>query len=165
MVVRQWFRHERALILVVATAALFLAVGKRWLVILPDLMLSAFVFAWLFGMIVVGSMAVVRHADALAEVLGEPYGTLILTLSVAAIEIMTLGIVMTTGDPNPALARDTMFSVVMLILGALRYKEQDYNLRGANAYLSVIVSLAVFGLVVPNFTFTTPGPTFSGVPL
>jgi Ca2+:H+ antiporter len=65
-----------------------------------------------------------------------------------------------------------MFSVVMLclngligaslILGALKYKEQDYNLRGANAYLSVIVSLAVFGLVVPNFTFTTPGPTFSG---
>ena len=118
-------------------------------------------------------MAVVRHADGLAEMLGEPYGTLILTLSVAAIEIMTLGIVMTTGDPNPALARDTMFSVVMLvlngligvslILGALRYKEQDYNLRGANAYLSVIVSLAVFGLVVPNFTFTTPGPTFSGV--
>jgi len=115
----------------------------------------------------------VRHADGLAEMLGEPYGTLILTLSVAAIEIMTLGIVMTTGDPNPALARDTMFSVVMLVLngligvslvlGALRYKEQDYNLRGANAYLSVIVSLAVFGLVVPNFTFTTPGPTFSGV--
>ena len=105
-------------------------------------------------------MAVVRHADGLAEMLGEPYGTLILTLSVAAIEIMTLGIVMTTGDPNPALARDTMFSVVMLvlngligvslILGALRYKEQDYNLRGANAYLSVIVSLAVFGLVVPE---------------
>jgi Ca2+:H+ antiporter len=120
----------------------------------------------------VGSMAVVRHAEGLAEILGEPYGTLILTLSVSAIEILTLGIVMTTGAPNPELARDTMFSVVMLvlnglvglslILGALRYKEQDYNLRGANAYLSVIVSLAVFGLVVPNFTFTTPGPTFSG---
>jgi Ca2+:H+ antiporter len=81
---------------------------------------------------------------------------------VATIEITTLGIVMTTGEPNPELARDTMFSVVILcmngliglslILGALRYKEQNYNLRGANAYLSVIVSLAVFGLVVP----TTP---------
>jgi ABC-type proline/glycine betaine transport system permease subunit len=118
-----------------------------------------------------GSLSVVRHAEDLAELLGEPYGTLILTLSVATIEITTLGIVMTTGEPNPELARDTMFSVVILcmngliglslILGALRYKEQNYNLRGANAYLSVIVSLAVFGLVVPNYTFTTPGPTFS----
>src|SRR4029077_13106372 len=152
--------------------AVFLFLGKRWLVILPDVALSSFIFAWLFGLIIVGSIAVVRHAGGLAEILGEPYGTLILTLSVAVIEIMTLGVVMTTGDPNPALARDTMFSVVMLvlngliglslILGALRYKEQEYNLRGANAYLSVIVSLAVFGLVVPNFTFSTPGPTFSG---
>ena len=171
--VRRALRAEGAMLPVFATALLFAVVGRRWLAILPDVTLSSFAFAWLFGMIVVGSMSVVRHADRLAEILGEPYGTLILTLSVAAIEIMTLGIVMTTGEPNPALARDTMFSVVMLvlngliglslILGALRYKEQDYNLRGANAYLSVIVSLAVFGLVVPNFTFTTPGPTFSGV--
>jgi Ca2+:H+ antiporter len=171
-VARQWLRTEGAMVPLIATAVVFLIVGRRWLAILPEVALAAFVFAWLFGMIITGSMAVVRHAEALAEILGEPYGTLILTLSVAAIEIMTLGIVMTTGDPNPALARDTMFSVVMLvlngliglslILGAIRYKEQDYNLRGANAYLSVIVSLAVFGLVVPNFTFTTPGPTFSG---
>jgi Ca2+:H+ antiporter len=153
---------ELPLVPILATAALFFVIGSRWLAILPDVTLSAFTFVRLFGMIVVGSMSVVRHADGLAEILGEPYGTLILTLSVAAIEIMTLGIVMTTGKPNPALARDTMFSFVIivlngliglsLILGALRYKEQDYNLRGANAYLSVIVSLAVFGLVVPNFT-------------
>src|SRR4249920_1009082 len=103
--VRQWFRKERALIPVAMTAALFVVAGKRWLVILPDATLSAFAFAGLFGLIVVGSMAVVRHADGLAEMLGEPYGTLILTLSVATIEIVTIGIVMTTGQPNPALAR------------------------------------------------------------
>ena len=169
---RNALASEVASVPLLATAALFVVVGNRWLAILPHVTVSAFAFAWLFGMIAVGSMSVVRHADGLAEVLGEPYGTLILTLSVATIEIVTLGIVMTTGAPNPALARDTMFSVVMivlngliglsLILGALRYKEQEYNLRGANAYLSVIVSLAVFGLVVPNFTVTTPGPTFSG---
>jgi len=165
------FAGEGALIPIVATAVVFLVVGERWLVILPDVVVASFVFAWLLGMILLGSLSVVRHAEDLAELLGEPYGTLILTLSVATIEITTLGIVMTTGEPNPQLARDTMFSVVILcmngliglslILGALRYKEQNYNLRGANAYLSVIVSLAVFGLVVPNYTFTTPGPTFS----
>jgi Ca2+:H+ antiporter len=169
---RAALRGESALIALGVSAAVFLVVGQRWLAILPDVVMSSFAFAWLFGMIILGSMSVVRHAEDLAEILGEPYGTLILTLSVSAIEIVTLGIVMTTGSPNPELARDTMFSVVMLclngligaslILGALKYKEQDYNLRGANAYLSVIVSLAVFGLVVPNFTFTTPGPTFSG---
>jgi len=169
---RAALRGESALIPLGLSAAVFVVVGQRWLAILPDVVTSSFVFAWLFGMIIVGSMSVVRHAEDLAEILGEPYGTLILTLSVSAIEIVTLGIVMTTGAPNPELARDTMFSVMMLclngligaslILGALKYKEQDYNLRGANAYLSVIVSLAVFGLVVPNFTFTSPGPTFSG---
>jgi Ca2+:H+ antiporter len=97
-------RGEAAMIPVLATALLFVALGGRWLVILPNVALSAFAFAWLFAMIVVGSMSVVRHADRLAEMLGEPYGTLILTLSVATIEIVTIGIVMTTGAPNPALA-------------------------------------------------------------
>jgi Ca2+:H+ antiporter len=96
---------------------------------------------------------------------------MILTLSVASIEIMTIGMVMTTGDPDPTLARDTMFSVVMivcnglvglaLLLGGLRYKEQEYNLQGVNAYLSVIVALSIFGLVMPNFTVTTREGTFS----
>ena len=108
----------------------------------------------------------VRHADDLAALLGEPYGTMILTLSVASIEIIT-----TTGDPNVTLARDTMFSVVMivlnglvglaLLLGGMRYKEQEYNLRGVNAYLSVIVALSAFGLLVPNLTISTPEGTFS----
>ena len=168
---RAVWRAEVVIIPLFVTAALFLALGERWLAILPDVVLASFTFAWVLGMILAGSLSVVRHAEDLAELLGEPYGTLILTLSVATLAITTLGIVMTTGEPNPELARDTMFSVVLLcmngligislILGALKYKEQNYNLRGANAYLSVIVSLAVFGLVVPNYTFTTPGPTFS----
>jgi Ca2+:H+ antiporter len=52
---------------------------------------------------------------------------------------------------------------VSLLFGALRHHEQYYNLQGANAYLGVIVPLAVFTLVLPNFTTTTPGPTLSGV--
>jgi len=68
------------------------------------------------------------------------------------------------------LARDTMFAVVMivfngmaglaLLLGGLRYHEQSYNLQGANAFLAVIVPLAVFGLVLPSFT-SSPGATLS----
>src|SRR3989441_8667277 len=69
------------------------------------------------------------------------------------------------------LARDTMFAVIMivlngmvglsLLLGGLRYHEQTYNLQGANAFLAVIVPLAALGLVLPNYTVSSPGPTFS----
>ena len=156
---------------VAAVAAVFALAGDRWVAILAYPAWSAAVFVFLFGMIVLGAISVVRHADHLAATLGEPYGTLILTLSIASIEIVTIAIVMLTGEPNPTLARDTMFSVVMivfngligvaLLLGGLRYREQEVNLQGVNAYLSVIVSLAVFGLIMPNYTVTTPGPTFS----
>jgi len=169
--VRPLYRQEAALGVLAGTAAVFAALGHQTLAEQAESWLGALMFTWLFAVIVAGAAAVVRHADCLAELLGEPYGTLILTLSVASIEIMTLGIVMTTGEPNPTLARDTMFAVVMivlnglvgvaLLLGGLRYHEQEYNLQGVNAYLSVIVALAVFGLVVPNLTSTTPGPTFS----
>ena len=167
----RWLRREVPAIAPLASAAILLLAGERWVAIFPHGVLAALAFIWLFSMIVVGAMSVVRHTDCLAEKLGEPYGTMILTLSVISIEILTIAIVMTTGDPNPTLARDTMFSVVMivlnglvgmsLLLGGLRHHEQGYNLQGAISYLSVIISLAVFGMIVPNFTDSSVGPTFS----
>ena len=84
---------------------------------------------------------------------------------------MMISAVMLTGKGNPSLARDAMFAVVMialngmigfsLLLGGLRYHEQTYNLQGANAFLAVIIPLAVLGLVLPNFTVSSPGPTLS----
>jgi Ca2+:H+ antiporter len=75
------------------------------------------------------------------------------------------------GDNNPTLGRDAVFAVIMialnglvglsLLLGGLRYREQHYNIQGVNAYLNVIMALAVLGLVLPNFTTSTTGPTFS----
>jgi Ca2+:H+ antiporter len=131
------------------------------------------VFAWLFAVVLGSALAVVRHADHLAVRLGEPYGTLILTLAVTAIEVMSITAVMLHGANNPTLVRDTLFSVVMIILngmvglsllaGAWRHREQHYNLQGANAYLGLIIPLSVLSLVLPNFTRTTPGPTLSTV--
>lgn len=128
------------------------------------------VFVWLFAVILGAALAVVRHAEALAERLGDPYGTLILTLSVTFIEAMAISAVMLHGE-NPTLVRDTIFAVVMIILngmvgvslllGGWKYREQHYNLAGANTYLGVIVPLTVLSLVLPNFTQTTPGPILS----
>ena len=116
-------------------------------------------------------MCVVRHADCLAIKLGEPYGTLILTLSAISIEVVMISTAMLHGANNPTLGRDAIFAVIMialnglvglsLVLGGLRYREQHYNIQGVNAYLNVIMALAVLGLVLPNFTTSTSGPTFS----
>ena len=126
---------------------------------------------WPFTAILLSSFAVVRHAESLAVKLGEPLGTLILTLSVTGIEVMMIAAVMYTGHGSGTLARDAMLAVVMivlngmvglsLLLGGLRYREQTYNLQGANAFLAVIVPLAVLGLVLPSFTETTLEPTLS----
>ena len=95
-------------------------------------------FLWLFGVMMWCSFGVVRHADAVAANLGEPYGTLVLTFSVITIEVALFASIMLHGQNNPTLARDAMFATLMIVLngmvgaallmGALRYWEQECNL-------------------------------------
>ena len=99
---------------VFGTAGLFLLFDHQLLSPSLTPAISIAVFLWLFAAVVIGALTVVANADELAVILGEPYGTLILTLSVGSIEIMTIATVMLTGEEDPALARDTMFSVVMI---------------------------------------------------
>jgi Ca2+:H+ antiporter len=90
---------------------------------------------------------------------------------VTIIEVVSISAVIMHGDNNPTLVRDSLLSVVMIVLngmvgmslliGAWRHREQHYNLQGANAYLGVIIPLVVLSLVLPSFTRTTPGPTLS----
>ncbi len=127
-------------------------------------------FAWLFAVILWSAFGVVEVADGLAERVGEPLGTLVLTLSIVVIEVALVASVM-SGASDPTLGRDTMFAVLMLVLngvvglglliGGFRYREQEYNLQGASAFLAVILPLTVVTLVLPNFTRSTPGGTLS----
>jgi Ca2+:H+ antiporter len=166
-----FLKREWSLPISLITTGLFLAFGPSWLADLSQPAWFAGMLAWLFAAILLSALAVVRHAEGLAVKLGEPLGTLVLTLSVTGIEVMMIAAVMSTGAGNPALARDAMFAVIMIVLnglvglsllfGGLRYHEQTYNLQGANAFLAVIVPLAVLGLILPNFTRSSPGPTFS----
>ena len=164
-------RAEFPLLVGLGTIAIFLVVGSD----LNELTTRTFpllgVFVWLFAVILWSAMCVVRHADCLAIKFGEPYGTLILTLSAISIEVVVISTAMLHGENNPTLGRDAIFAVIMialnglvglsLMLGGLRYREQHYNIQGVNAYLNVIMALAVLGLVLPNFTTSTSGPTFS----
>jgi Ca2+:H+ antiporter len=153
-----------------ATAVVFYAFDEALLGSLQSPWWAAFVLVWLFSIMMLAAFAVVRHADCLAEIFGEPFGTLILTLAITVIEVLMIAAVMLTGPQESTLARDTMFAVVMivfngmaglaLLVGGLRYHEQTYNLQGANAFLAVTIPLAVLGLVLPNFT-SAPGGTLS----
>jgi len=164
-------RPELGLIAGIVTTTIFFTVGKDWLIEFDNPVRLIAMFVWLFGVMIWCAFGVVRHADALAELLGEPYGTLILTLAVISMEVAILATVMLGGDPNPTLPRETMFAILMIVLngmvgtvlaiGGLRYVEQEYNLQGAMAYLAVITPLAIIALVIPTFTQATTGPTFT----
>lgn len=164
-------RTEFPLLIGFGTVASFLVIGSHLNEITTHALPLVGVFVLLFAVILWSAMCVVRHADCLAIKLGEPYGTLILTLSAISIEVVMISTAMLHGENNPTLGRDAIFAVIMialnglvglsLILGGLRYREQHYNIQGVNAYLNVIMALAVLGLVFPNFTTSTSGPTFS----
>jgi Ca2+:H+ antiporter len=162
----EWFLGVSA-----ATVAIFWLFGEQLFADMANPFWLAIIFAYLFAVVLGTCLCVVRHADHIAKRVGEPYGTLVLTLSVTTIEVVSISAVMLHGENNPTLVRDTLFSVVMIILGGMagvslllggwRYREQQYNLQGANAYLGLIIPLTVFSLTLPNFTTTTAGPTLS----
>ncbi len=164
-------RTEWLLAVSVLTVGVFLGLGDRLDYLLHIPLFLAVAFAWLFAAALSASLRVVRHADCVAEVTGQPYGTLILTLSITAVEVASISAIMLHGENNPTLVRDTLFSVVMIFLGGMaglslllggwRHKEQVYNFYGANAYLGVLLPLAVLTLTLPNFTHATAGPTLS----
>lgn len=154
-----------------ASVAAFLLFGDTLLGLLGAPMPSLFVFLWLLTVVIWSSFGVVHEAEDLAEKLGEPYGTLILTLSIVIIEVALVGAVMLGAKGAPTLGRDTMFAVLMIVLngvvgiglliGGLRHFSQRYNLKGASAYLAVIIPLTVIPLFLPNFTTSTPDGTLT----
>ena len=117
-------------------------------------------------------LAAVHHAEVIAHRLGEPYGTLVLAVAVTIIEVALIVSLMLSGGPaTTALARDTVFAAVMIILngmvglcllvGGSRHGEQSFGKYGVNASLATLAAIAVLTMVLPNYTTTTPGPYYS----
>ena len=137
----------------------------------------------LSGVVLLLSKSVANQADRVAELIGQPYGTLVLTAAVMTIELALVASTMLTGESNPTLARDSMFSVVMIALtgvtglcnvlaavrrGALgRDGQVDTsqmaapNLLGALTYWDLISTMCVLALVIPNFSRSTTEANFS----
>lgn len=156
----------------VAMVVFFSAGGSGWISAAAPPWLTSGLFAGVFAMMLWLAFGVVHHAECLAERLGEPFGTLILTLAVISIEVVMISALMLNAGPNPTLARDTMFSVLMIVLngmvgltllmGGIRHHTQEFNLEGARNYLSVLSCLAVLCLVLPSFN-TGGGPRSGSV--
>ncbi len=117
-------------------------------------------FGLLFAVIIYTAMSVAYHAEKLAEKFGEPYGTLILTLSAVLVEIVIIAIMM-VHEHNPHLARDTIYSAIMLdinallglaaIIGGIKHGEQPYNVDSSNSYLSMLLVAIGIAMVIPHF--------------
>ena len=132
-----------------------------------SLLATALVFATVF--------VVLHHAEKIAHRVGEPYGTLVLTLAVTTIEVSVILSMMLHGENNPTLARESVFSTVMIVtggvvglcltLGGWKHRNQQLKQQGTNAYLALLMALAVLTLILPDYTLATEPGTFSDLQL
>lgn len=165
-------RHkEYALLLAITVIAFDLFFGSTkstlFLILINLISLVAILYS---------AFSVVRHADIFAHRLGEPYGSLILSLSVVILEVSLITAVMSSSpgvgengvDPYATLMRDTLYSLIMLVisgfvgisllLGGQKFKTQHVNLGGVTQYTTAIIPLVLVVLILPSFM---PGGTFS----
>src|ERR1700729_894541 len=131
------------------------------------------IFVGVIALALAGSVfAAVHHAETVAHRVGEPYGTLVLALAVTLIEVaLIVSLMVAGGSEAAALARDTVFAAVMIILngiiglcllvGGLTHREQSFSLDGVSAALVALGAIVLLTLVFPNYTLTTPGPYYS----
>src|SRR5689334_15431803 len=142
-----------------------------WHAAVPLLVCAVLPFVWGvelgFGLLALAAVALiaavvaaVHHAEVIALRVGEPFGTLVLALAVTIIETGLIISMMLGAEPNPALLRDSIHAVVMLVLhglaglcivvGAFRQREAEFRVEGANALLAVLMPMSVLVLVLPN---------------
>jgi Ca2+:H+ antiporter len=143
------------------------------LLVLSFLLAASTPLLLLAGVALMGAvLASVHHAEVIAHKVGEPLGTLVLALAVTVIEVaLIVTLMMAGGAGAAAVARDTVFSAIMIIctgvvglcllLGGWRHREQSFRVEGAHAGLSALVALAGLTLVLPTFTTSTSSGTYS----
>jgi Ca2+:H+ antiporter len=161
--------------------------ADRWNLIAPLAALAVLGLAyvlpggWLTGLACAGALiaavlAAVHHAEDIAHRTGEPFGTLVLALAVTVIEVALIVAMMAGGGAaQTALARDTIFSTLMIVgngvvglcvvIGSLRHGEPAFRATGAQAAFSTLIAMTTLTLVLPTFTISSPGPTYTGAQL
>lgn len=153
-----------------------LQVADRWLGPLVPLPVLAVASAAIVIVIIVCAFGVVRQAEALADRLGDPYGSLVLTLSIVLIEVILISAVMLGPGEHSTIARDSVMAVSMIIMnlvvgasllaGGLRHGGMRHNRAGTSSYLAMLVVLTSLAFVLPaligergSYTFGQEVPT------
>ncbi len=150
------------------------ALGAAALIVTGKAGLGA--LALVLAAVLLGNVAAaVYHAEVVALRVGEPFGTLILALSVTIIEAGLIVAIMLGGAPNPGLMRDSVQAVVMLVLhgvaglcivvSAFRGREAEFRVEGTSAFLAVLIPMATLVMIVPNYVVSVPGPFYSNLQL
>lgn len=144
-----------------------------WLAYFASGISSATFFIILLSVILVGGvLAAVYHAELVAHRVGEPFGTIILALAVTIIEVsLILSLMSSGGKKTEALARDTVFAAIMIILtgiigicilvGGAKFREQFIIKHSASSALIALTAILILTLVVPNYTISQPGPVYT----
>lgn len=115
----------------------------------------------------------VAQAERIAHRIGEPFGTLVLAVSVTVIEVaLIVSLMVSEGARATSLARDTVFAAIMIVANgvvgvciltaARRTHVVRFSEQGANALLGTLLTVATLSLIMPTFTSSTVGPTFTG---
>lgn len=157
----------------------------NWVAIFPYLSMAALILLSIYGdktalvssliaavFLGIAVLASVYHAEDIAHSIGEGLGTLVLALSITVIEVgLIVSIMSNGGEGASAVARDTVFAAVIIILngivgtclllGGLKYKEVGFQFRGANSLLVVLIALSVICFILPNFTTSIIGPYYN----
>jgi Ca2+:H+ antiporter len=124
------------------------------------------------AVLILSVMAAVHHSEVIAHKVGEPYGTIILAISITVIEVsIIISLMMSGGKETVSLARDTVYAATMLILngivglclfiGGLKHHEQKFSKHSVTIALVSLISIVVFTLVVPTFTESAGGSYYS----
>jgi Ca2+:H+ antiporter len=144
-----------------------------YIIIILNFWKSGFGILIIMGLALLGCVfAAVHHAEVISNRLGEPFGTLILALAVTIIEVaLIVSLMLANGEKESALARDTIFAEIMIILngmigasiliGGIKFNEQSFGLQGISSALTILVAMSVLTLILPNYTETIPGPVYS----
>lgn len=123
-------------------------------------------------LLIAAVISAVHQAEVIAHKTGEPLGTIVLAVSVTIIEVaLIVSIMLSAGPDGGLIARDSVFAAIMIVmngvigisilLGCCRHRVLSFRLEGVNSSLAVLIALTVLTLIIPNFTTSTSGPTFS----
>ncbi|MGM0700141.1 MAG: calcium:proton antiporter [Actinomycetota bacterium] len=121
----------------------------------------------IIAVILICAFGVVTEAEHLANRLGDPYGSLVLTISICLIEVILIAAVLLGPGDHATIARDSVMAVSMIILnaviglcllvGGLRHGALTHNRTGVSNYLVMIVVFAALAFAVPALIGTPDG--------